>query len=164
MGLVQAAELHLTDETPFVANNSIGTPIMATSNNNNEVIVTATGRALNAYITGGNLVVTTSPPVANNSTTNAPTSLGIAGNQGLAANANRVRYIVQDLAATIPIYVLHGNNSNNANSSLFTYILYPGSQSKDGFGERREDTIWKGAVQWAAANNGGLGVIQEETV
>jgi len=103
---------------------------------------------------------TTAPPKSNTPTSAGPTAIGTASAQALAANPNRVRYILQN-SGIYPIFVLHGAGS--AGPSSYTYILHSSGVLRDGWSGLREDSTFTGAVQWACPSNGGLGVITEET-
>lgn len=108
----------------------------------------------------GSFSITATPPVSNTPTSAGPTAIGTVSALALAANANRVRYILQN-SGIYPIFVLHGAGS--AGPTNYTYILHSSGQLRDGYSGVWVDSTFKGAVQWACPSNGGLGVITEET-
>ena len=64
------------------------------------------------------------------------------GTQVLSANSNRITLFGQNLG-TLPLYVKYGLGCN---SSSFSFILYPGTVSYDGRGEKFSDDRYKGDV------------------
>ncbi len=143
------------DESAFTAGSSQGTPLMVEFGG--ELLIAAGDANRRVQVAG---VLSTTPPTASTATCAGPTVIGTSSAPALAANASRVRLVLQNVGTT-QLYILEGPGS--ASSTSYTYILPMGGTTRDGSSPVVFDTIWKGAVQWASSAAGGLGIITEET-
>ena len=143
------------DESAFTVGSSKGTPLMVEFGG--QLLVAAGDASRRLQVAG---VLSTTPPTAATSTSAGPTAIGTVSAQALAANASRVRLVLQNVGTT-QLFILEGSGS--ASSTNYTYILPMGGTTRDGSSPVLFDTVWKGAIQWASSAGGGLGIITEET-
>lgn len=145
----------LVDESTFTAGATAGVPIMGEFGG--QLLILATNASRQLQVAGS---VTSVPPTAAHVSNNAPAAV-TSSTQAIAANAARVKLILQNVGASA-LYILLGTGT--ASSTNFTFILPEGGSLLDGTSPIYTDTNWLGAVQWAAVNAaGGEGVANEET-
>lgn len=81
-------------------------------------------------------------------TANTPAIVTAAASDALAANSSRKIWSIQNLG-TNPLFVRLGTG---ASTTVFHFILKPGTVADDGNGQYLSDEIWKGVVSYAGTS------------
>lgn len=139
-------------------NSTIVAPIGQKTSNNSVSVVIASDQT--PVPVSGNISV--SPASSNNGSSPTQATINTGSALALAANNNRVGSPGVQNQGTTVLYVVFGTASASANTCHFQ--LPAGGSTNDGsslpqFGPPQ--LSYKGPVQWASSNNGGLGTASE---
>lgn len=98
------------------------------------------------------------PVQSNTSTVAAQVAQGTTAAEILAANASRVRFMVQNVGTTVIKLIL---GAGTPTQTAFHVALPAGGADNDGSSPVYIDTLWIGAVQAISSASGGLLVVTE---
>ena len=142
------------DETPFVVGTTLGTPIMGVVDPIDtpaagDLVVVATDNKRNLKVSG-----TFSATPVTSATVNSPgpTTVGTISTTLLAANATRVKVILQNVGTT-KIFILFG--AGVASDTNYHIALPAGGTANDGSSPLYVDVTWIGAIQAISSAAGG---------
>lgn len=144
-----------TDEAPFTAGVSAGTPIMGEDPTSGELLIVALAPGTRNLATA----VTVSPVQSNTSSAVAQSTVGVTNSLVLASNVARKRFMLQNTGTT-KIYIGLGQVPT---TSAYHFALPAGGSSNDGSSSIWQDTMWTGDIRAISSASGGTLVVTELT-
>jgi hypothetical protein len=147
-----------TDQTPFSAGASSGTPLMAEDPTSGELLIAQMSPGTRQIQVAA--TATSTPVQSNTSSAVAQIAVGTSASTVLAANSNRKRLTIQNTGTTV-IYLAFGGKTPTP--TAYHRALPACGTSNDGSSQPYDDTMETGAVAAISSAPGGTIVIEERT-
>lgn len=160
--IVAAGGTAAIDEAAFTAAVTPGTPLMGIVNPgdtppNGDLAIAALDSSRRLKVAGS---FSSTPVTAATSTAASQLTVGTTAGQVLAANSNRLKYILQNCGTTVIKIILGAGTPTQSN---YHFSLAPCGTANDGSSQSIIDTMWIGAIQAISSAAGGLLQVTELT-